>query len=193
MKPISTKCITGPLVTGDLVLSTSFSEYSFLIGRVLSIDLLGTADHSTENTTDDVHVDFTAFEYSLDRTLEIEDLLSKLYGEEKTLEDAPLDDVIMPPNYLIRITGIEKERLDDMLEDSHYASCYIIEVLTGLLTETLPLSKEQADIKSHVLETIGYALPLAGYKTMSNDNDSLTIRRCGTDTSFEIKVSTIPG
>lgn len=53
------------------------------------------------------------------------------------------------------------------------------------------MSNEPSDIKAHILEVIDHALPLAGYKVMDGDNDSVIIRHSGSDTDFEIKVVTL--
>ena len=49
------KCINGDLQTGDLVISTWHEEYSYLVGNVLEINLVGSPEHEmgTANETND--------------------------------------------------------------------------------------------------------------------------------------------
>lgn len=121
----TTQCVNGTLKVGDLVLSTPEDDYSCLIGVVTQINLLGTPEHEaeTENETDDVHVNFDS-NYSDLRTREIEECFSELYQEEKRFEDISLDDVIMAPDCLIRIAGLDEKRLQSLLSREANASAY---------------------------------------------------------------------
>jgi len=118
MATAKTNCVNGELEVGDLVLSSPSDEYGCLVGTVLGINKLGTPEHDaeTDNETDDVHVNFMDADYSVRRISEIDSMLSDLYGEPKTLYDAPLDDTIMAPDVLIRITGIGREELEKILD-----------------------------------------------------------------------------
>ena len=107
--------ITGDLEVGDWVLSSPYGAYGCLVGQVIAIDKLGTPEHETENVTDDIHVDFFGVDYPYSRTLEIEDEFSTLYGDAKCFDDLPIDDVIMAPEMLIRLPGIEFGDLDIIL------------------------------------------------------------------------------
>jgi hypothetical protein len=91
------------------VIATAKSDYGYLIGMVTAIDKLGTSDHDTENTTDDVHVDFTSFEYPSERKADIEADFSALYGVPMVFDDIALDDVIMAPKMLIGISHLSQE------------------------------------------------------------------------------------
>ena len=126
---ITTKCVNGVLSVGDLVISTQVDEYSCLIGRVMRINLLGSAEHDTENETDDVHVNFLEFDYSEKRIQEIEEIFSELYGEKKTFDECPLDDVIMPPDNLILINHIDEARLKYLLQSGFNAACFCYGIL----------------------------------------------------------------
>jgi hypothetical protein len=162
-----------------------------LVGRVIYIVPLGSPNRETDNETDDVHVNFI-FDYSHDRLLEIEALFADLYGEEKIYEDCPLDDVIMAPNYLLRITGIDEERLNELLESERNAARYCCEVLSELHRQTEADSSspgEPSEVKGHILEVIDRALPLAGYKVMDGDNESVIIRHSESARDFEIRVT----
>jgi len=123
-KDILTECVNGELRPGDLVLSTPDDEYACLVGRVTEIAILGTPEHETENETDDVYVDFTEFDYSDQRIAEIEKMISALYGEKKAFDDCPIDLVIMGPESLIRITGIDHEQLYELLDCEEKAAAF---------------------------------------------------------------------
>ena len=113
-----TECVNGELNVGDLVLSTPRDEYGCLIGTVLEINKLNTPKHEDEvdNGTDHVHVNFFDVDYSDKRVKEIEAMMSKLCFQEMEFGNCPLDDVIMAPDCLIRITGIEYEKLCELTD-----------------------------------------------------------------------------
>ena len=148
---ISTKCVNGGLQTGDLVISTPDDEYSCLIGQVTKINLLGSLEHNeeTENETDDVHVNFLEFDYSKNRIMEIEKEFCGLYSEKKDFDDCGLDDIIMAPCCLIKITGIEKNELNYLLQSGYNAAFYCYGILSGL-TDTIELE----DIPMEILPVV---------------------------------------
>ena len=127
---ITTECINGELRPGDLVLSTTEDDYGCLIGRVIEIHPLGTPEHDaeTENDTDDVHVNFLVEDYPDHRKDEIAAIFSELYGEPKTFDDCALDDVIMSPDTLIRITDIHPHELQHILESETNAAAFCSEI-----------------------------------------------------------------
>ena len=108
------KTIYGEVSPGDWVISTGNNDYAYLIGTVTAIDKLGTPEHGTENESDDIHVDFNAFDYSPDRIDEIEERFSSLYGELRMFGEIPLDDVIMAPDMLISITHLGQDEIERM-------------------------------------------------------------------------------
>ncbi len=128
----TTICLNGELKPGDLVLSTPDEDYACLVGTVLAINKVGTPEHDaeTENTTDDIHVDFMNSDYSEERIREIEEMFSDLYGTPKTFEECPIDDTIMSPDALIRITGTRGELLRSILSsyDAAEALYRIVEI-----------------------------------------------------------------
>jgi hypothetical protein len=139
-----TMCVNGELNTGDLVLSTPDDDYACLVGRVLEIHKLGTPEHDaeTDNDTDDVHVNFMDAEYSDKRIAEIEAMFSDLYGQKKEFGECPIDDAIMSPDALVRINGIEPEKLSAILDsyDNAAAFCksaFRVRELTDRLTANL--------------------------------------------------------
>jgi hypothetical protein len=135
MNDIKTKCINGTLQVGDLVLSTpDDDEYCCLVGRVTAIDILGTPAHDEDNgnETDDIHIDFLAFDYSKKRIKEIENDFSEINGVKKAFDGCPMDDIIMAPCTLIRITDVKKGILNRLLRSGYDAACYCYCVLSKL-------------------------------------------------------------
>lgn len=195
MNNITTKCVNGDLRVGDLVLSVPDDDYSCLVGRVLRINLLGTPEHDaeTENDTDDVHVDFMEFAYSKKRIKEIEAVFSELYGYKKKYHECPIDDTIMAPETLIRITGINEKRLQLLLENEYNAACYCYKVVRDLVVQSesdnTPAAGERSDTATDIFDTIESSLTLAGYEVMDGGRDWLIIRHSKSDTDFEIKVN----
>ena len=145
MKTITTKCVNGDIQAGDIVISTPDDDFDCLIGRVMKINLLGTPEHDEEtaNETDDVHVNFLEFEYSKKRTAEIEEDFCSSYGVKQSLEEYALDDVIMAPCCLIRITDIDEPSLDWLLQSGYNAACYCYGILSSL-TDQIELEPQQA-------------------------------------------------
>ena len=134
----TTICANGELQPGDLVLSSLYNDYASLVGTVLSIEKAGTPEHDTENTGDDIHVNFKDAAYSGRRISEIEQMLDGMYGHPTptpgVLASIDFDDVIMAPEMLIRITGIEREALNKILDSRENAESYYAEVLAGQRT-----------------------------------------------------------
>ena len=110
----TSRTIFGDVQPGDWVIAAGNNEHRYLLGTVTAIDKFGSPEHDTENETDDIHIDFTAFEYPPDRIAEIEEHFSDLYGEPKTFAELPLDDVIMSPKMLIRITHLGQDEIEFM-------------------------------------------------------------------------------
>jgi hypothetical protein len=109
------RTIFGDVQPGDWVIAAGNSDYGYLLGTVTAIDKLGTPEHdSTDNDTDDIHVDFTAFDYPPDRVAEIEETFTELYGEQKIFDELPLDDVIMAPDELISISNLSSDEIERM-------------------------------------------------------------------------------
>ena len=128
MKNIETECINGAIRTGDLVLSSPDDEYACLVGAVMEIQKAGTPEHDTENPGDDVHVDFSFADYSAQRIKEIGKMFSDLYEQKMTFADCPIDDVIMPPEALVRITEIDRDMLAGLLNSEKQATEFFREI-----------------------------------------------------------------
>ncbi len=122
------EALNGSLTIGDWVLSMPTDEYGCLIGQVTDIAVVGSPEHDTDNPTDDICVDFTAFEYPAHRKTEIEREFKSVYGDFRPFDELPLDLVIMCPENLIRITelpGHEIDRLGELRENSEaYCNCF---------------------------------------------------------------------
>jgi len=116
------------IAVGDWVIATEDTDYKYLIGIVSAIDKLGAAEHITENDSDDIHVDFFAFDYPEESIQEIEQRFSSLYNEEINFDDLSLDDVVMAPDMLICITNL-------LLENAPYMS--ILHYNFGALVSTI--------------------------------------------------------
>lgn len=126
----ATNCINGELRAGDAVVSVDDS-YSYLVGIVLRINLVGSPEHNEEtaNETDDVHVEFSGADYSEQRVREIEESFTDLHDEEKTFDDCGLDDVIMSPDTLIRVDAFTAEEMNAILEGEEKAAAICKRVL----------------------------------------------------------------
>jgi hypothetical protein len=110
------KTIFGDIQPGDWVISTGNNSYAYLIGVVTAITKLGTPEHAAEaeNNTDNIHIDFTAFDYPPERIMEIEEVFSDLYDEPKTFDELPLDNVIMAPDMLISLSNLSHDEITRM-------------------------------------------------------------------------------
>ena len=111
---VAVQAIFGKIQDGDMVIATANNDYKYLLGAVTAIDKLGTPEHGTDNETDDIHVDFTAFDYPPERITEIEEHFANLYGKAVDFDELPLDDVIMAPKMLISITNLDSSEINRM-------------------------------------------------------------------------------
>jgi len=100
------RAINGYLRIGDWVMATEDTDYRYLIGTVTAIDKYGTVKHETDNDSDDVHVDFFAYDYPEECISEIEKRFNHFDDDLMHYDDLALDDVIMAPDMLICITHI---------------------------------------------------------------------------------------
>ncbi|GHV08325.1 hypothetical protein FACS1894217_10590 [Clostridia bacterium] len=123
--------INGELYIGDWVLVKPDETYGCLIGQVKAIEKLGTEEHDTENVTDDVHVDFTAIEYTGLAKAELLEAFDRLYPDAQTFDEIPLDDVIMAPESLISLVGLDFERVGEL--SGSYKAAY--EAANKILSE----------------------------------------------------------
>jgi hypothetical protein len=110
----SASVINRDIYPGDWVIAANNNDYGYLIGTVTAIDNAGTPEHGTDNETDDIHVDFTAFDYPPERIAEIEKHFSVLLGEHKPFGELALDDVIMAPSMLISMSHMGLDEIKRM-------------------------------------------------------------------------------
>jgi len=123
------KVINGKISKYDWVITVPSEEYGCLVGMIFQIDPFGSPDHETKNETDDIHVNFMNAGYSDKRKNEIAEQISELYGENKPFDELPLDDVIMYPDGLIRITDIESCVFKKLLESYENAEAFCNQIL----------------------------------------------------------------
>lgn len=128
------QAINGEVQVGDLVIVAPDDDYGGLVGTVIEITKLGTPEHEAEaaNDTDNIHVDFTIFEYPPDRIAEIEEHFSDLYGGPRQFDELPLDDVIIAPDVTISITSLSEGYVQDLVNDHYTAENFCSKVLLGL-------------------------------------------------------------
>ena len=122
------QAINGEIRPYDWVIVTSSGEYNALVGMVTEIISLGSPEHDTGNATT-VHIDFMDTYYSDKRKDEIIQQMSELYGEHRPFDELPLDDVILSPDKLIRITGIELCMFERLLESRETAEDYCNQIM----------------------------------------------------------------
>jgi hypothetical protein len=117
--------INGTLFVGDIVFSApQGNEYGLLVGRITEIIPHGSPEHDTGNPSDDIHVDFLISSYSDERENEIAAAFSAVYGEPKSFDDLPLDDVIMPPDSLVHINHIDSWSREKIMSSREEAEAY---------------------------------------------------------------------
>lgn len=110
----NTECVSNGIQVNDWVISIANNLYSHLVGRVCLIEKLNTEEHDTDNISDDIHVNFSEFDYSVERIKEIEEWHEQLTGESIAFTELPLDDVIMAPDMLICISGLSDDRIQEL-------------------------------------------------------------------------------
>ena len=91
-------------VVGEPIVANDASEYEGLFGRIL--ETRDGEDKETENYAPDIYCEFEEPVLKSD-IWSLEQRMSALYGERKTLEDISLDLVIMAPDMISTIAEIE--------------------------------------------------------------------------------------
>jgi hypothetical protein len=99
---------------GEYVIARNNNHYATLVGKIIAIDRINTPEHDTNNEDDDIHVDFSTADYSLERGREIEKHF------KQSLEDISLDDVIMSPDMLVPINEYEYYRFARSLDEAGF-------------------------------------------------------------------------
>ena len=126
-----TQAINGELNIGDYVIVVPNDDYGYLVGQVKAIDKLGTPEHDTENPGDDIHVDFTVFNYPPWQQSDFAEHFNELfdYDEYKDFTELPLDNVIIAPGAIISLTGISDEKINDLVTDAGFAQRFCNQIL----------------------------------------------------------------
>jgi hypothetical protein len=148
----------GDVKPGDWVFAAPTSEYGYLIGKVKAIDKLGTPEHRSGNETDDVHVDFTVFDYSPERVSEIEAHFGHMAGEAKHFCELSLDDVTMSPLALISIMDIGRDEIIRLGNQQEYGKIFCNSFTFGITPQnekhailTVRLDKNYTDYRNSLL------------------------------------------
>ena len=122
------QAINGEIRKGDYVIAANNNDYAYLVGEVTEILKHGTPEHAaeTDNETDSVHVNFMAFLYPPSRQ---NDILKYFYGLSDSYEnleynELPLDDVIMAPDMLIRITDLGEDTIGFLVDEYDEAKSF---------------------------------------------------------------------
>ena len=93
-------------VIGEPILATDASEYEGLLGRILEIR--DGVDKETDNEEPDIYCEFEEPVLKSD-IWKLEQRMSGIYGERKTLEDISLDFVIMAPEMITTLSEIKNQ------------------------------------------------------------------------------------
>ena len=135
---MATTCLNGELKPGDLVIASPDDAYAYMVGSVLSIDKTHTPERGTGERTDCVHVNFMDARYSQNRLREIEQQLGELYGRPTSpgvLPPVDVEDVVLEPNMLFRITDVGREELKAILDSEEKAAAFV-QNIEEIRTET---------------------------------------------------------
>jgi hypothetical protein len=126
-------CMNRSLKIGDLALAAPDNgAVPCLPGRVRAIDMLGTENHTSGNSSDDVHMDFT-WAYGERRRREIVEFDARLRGQQIPFDEICLDDVIIDPSCLIGIGEIGEQELRRIMESEENALRHVYKCLRKLL------------------------------------------------------------
>ena len=126
----------GEIRCGDYVIAIDNNCYFYLVGKVIEILKHGTPEHAeeTDNGTDSVHVDFKAFPYPPWREIDIAEYFNALGNSNEVMlyDDLSLDDVIMAPDMLIRITELGEDKINDLVCDYDEAKSFCEDIISNL-------------------------------------------------------------
>jgi hypothetical protein len=106
--------INGAVTYGDWVIVRPDEAYGCLVGQVTAIDKVGSEEHGTDNPGDDVHVNFVALEYTETAKAELLEAFDGYFPDAGNFDALPLDDVIMAPESLISLTGLDFDEIDKL-------------------------------------------------------------------------------
>jgi len=139
----STSLINGDVQCFDIVIATGDSNYPYLVGEVNAVDKLGTPEHNSGNSTDDVFVDFQSENYPEQRKREIEAHFSQLHGTPKRYdEDLALNlfNERVAPHHLIKI---KESDLPFLLESQDNCEIFCDNVLSSYNQKVVPSKPAQ--------------------------------------------------
>ena len=157
----TTVCINGIIKRDDYVLSTIDSEYPCLVGLVTKIIPVWSPDHDIESAQDDVVVDFRQ-DYSDDRVKQIEEAFSALTGEPMAIHGCGLEQLVLSPDCLVRISGADMGLIPSFLEDEKYAIAFAYRAIRLQLqiqektSELRPVRGQHYENKNGRLELIPF-------------------------------------
>ena len=126
------QAINGEIKVDDWVIAVPKSGFDGLAGYVTAIHKHGTPEHDTDNAADDVHVNFIIGGYSEERQSEIEDDFNWQFTVDKTFDELLLDDIILAPDNLIRVTGIAPDIFQRLLDSKEAAETYCNAVIESM-------------------------------------------------------------
>ena len=130
------QAINGEVRRGDYVIAIDNNDYSYLVGEVVEVLKHGTPEHAAEtnNDTDSVHVNFKAFPYPPWREIDITEYFNALYCSNETMlyDELSLDDVIMAPDMLIRITEQGEDKIKQFVGDYDEAKAFCDGIISNL-------------------------------------------------------------
>jgi len=133
-----TQAINGKIYRGDYVIAIGNNDYAYLIGKITEILKHGTPEYAeeTDNDTDSVHVNFMILPYSSRREVTIVEHFNSLCNSNETMffGELPIDDVIMAPNMLIRITELGEDKINNLLSDCDEAKLFCDNVINSLFS-----------------------------------------------------------
>jgi hypothetical protein len=129
---IKTQAINGDISIGDFVAVVPYTEYGGYIGTVIYIEKLGTSEHDTDNPTDDVHINIIGAGYSERQLRELAQSLGYGYAEDTPYGNLPIDDIIMSPDELVRITELDPDAYKKLVSSVAETGVYCEQVLTDI-------------------------------------------------------------
>ncbi|MDR0905507.1 MAG: DUF3848 domain-containing protein [Oscillospiraceae bacterium] len=174
----TTEGLNGEIRVGDVVLSNGNTDYSYLVGEVTDIIKFGSPEHESGNAGDDVFVNFSVANYSVTRKFEIEKQFAKFRGKRKAFEKLPLDLVAMPPNSLIRITGLDIDKMNSLVKYINFAKTFAVspglwpkERRIFTLPEILEAMEPQYKAARELIEETIIGLKVFAETTDSDENE----------------------
>jgi hypothetical protein len=144
----ATTVSNGTLYVGDWVVVRPEGDYGNLVGQVTAIDKLGMPEHDDNgNETDDVHVNFAAVDFSETDKADFLEIFDYLNPKAEHFDELPLDDVIMAPESLISLTGLDSEQIGELSVNYKAAKTYVLDSLSGIEDEIPEIIQRETEIR----------------------------------------------